>query len=112
VCITSDRPAALTASLFDIVNRTLANTKVGSGKVEDINNRPLSCGGVGLNKQSPASDDVPEPTGLSPTATAGKSGIIGSQKPTATPEGNNLRLTGQTALSEGLAHESKRGQED
>ena len=112
MCITYDRPAALTASLFDIVNRPLANTKVGAGKVEDINNRPLSCGGVGLNKQSPASDDVPEPTGPSPTATAGKSGIIGSQKPTATPEGNNLRLTGQTALSEGLAHESKRGQED
>ena len=102
----------LPAPLFDIINRALANTKVAPGEVEDINTRPLSCRGVGLNKQSPASDDVPEPTGLSPTATAGISGNIGSQKPTATPEGNNLRLTGQTALSEGLAHESKRGQED
>ena len=85
---------AAPAPIFDIVNRALAKTKVGPGEVEDINTRPLSCRGVGLNKQSTASDDVPKPTGLSPTATAGRSGIIGSQKPTGTPEGNNLRLTG------------------
>lgn len=107
-----DTPRHTPTEFFDIANRFLANTKVGAGKVEDINNRPPGCRGVGLNKQSPASDDVPEPTGLSPTATAGISGNIGSQKPTATPEGTNLRLTGQTALSEGLAHERKRGQED
>ena len=36
---------AAPAPIFEIVNRALANTKVGSGEVEGINARPLGCQG-------------------------------------------------------------------
>jgi len=63
----------LPAPLFDIINRALANTKVGPGEVEDINTRPLGCQGGSTRWNERHCIMYRHRMGPGPTATAGTS---------------------------------------
>ena len=56
----------LPAPIFDIINRALANTKVGPGEVEDINTHPSGLPGGKYSMELTALHNVPPPNGPQP----------------------------------------------